>query len=115
MELLKDSLFLVDPPTGTDNTVPTTVLSPTTINTQPTDAIIFSSSSLLKNEPNDDFPQRDLNLNLHHHEHLAQQRVTSNANHRIDNDNDDDDDDDIDDIDETNNQNVNRTITVSNR
>ncbi len=82
-------------------TTPNNVLSPTTINTNPT-----TVSSILKNDRIDEYPQLDLNLNMHHHNHLAQQR--SSLDH---NDVDDDDDDD----DDTNNQNVNGNSDLSNR
>ena len=94
-----------------NNHVPTSVLSSTTLHTNPSTAIVSSSSSsssILKNDHPDEYPQRDLNLNLHHHTHLAQQRLSFDQN-------DDDDDDDDDDMDETNNQNVNRTNESSNR
>ncbi|CAF1526594.1 unnamed protein product [Rotaria sordida] len=101
-----------------NNHVPTSVLSPTTINTNPTTitttatvptatTVVTSTSSLLKNEHIDEYPQVDLNLNFHHHNHLIQQRLSLDQN--------DDDDDGDDDDDDTNNQNVNRNSEISNR
>jgi len=84
------------------NHVPTTILSPTTINTNPT--ATTTVSSLLKTDHIDEYPQHDLNLNMHHQNHLAQQRLSLDQN-------DDDDDDD----DETNNQNHNGNSEISNR
>ncbi|CAF1012005.1 unnamed protein product [Adineta steineri] len=100
-----------DRQTPPNNPVPTSILSPTTINTNPTTQIISptpivsSTSSLLKNDRIDDYPQLDLNLNFHHHNHLAQQRLSLDQN----------DDDDDDDDDETNNQNINGNSESSNR
>jgi hypothetical protein len=86
-----------------NNHVPTSVLSPTTINTNPT--ATTTVSSLLKTDRIDEYPQLDLNLNMHHHNHLAQQRLSLDQN----------DDDDDDDDDETNNQNRNGNSELSNR
>jgi len=83
-----------------NNHIPTSILSSTTINTNP--IIIPQTTSLIKNEHFDQYPQRDLNLNLHHLNHLAQQHLTSDRN-------DDDDDDDIVD------QNTERNSEISNR
>jgi hypothetical protein len=91
-----------------NNHVPTSVLSPTTINTNPTTPTLPTtsiSSPLLKNDYIDDCPQLDLNLNFHHHNHLAQQRLSLDQN----------DDDDDDDDDDTNNQNVDGNSEISNR
>lgn len=100
--------------------VPTSVLSSTTINTNPT---IISSSSpplsqtqssspLIKIEQLAEYPQRDLNLNVHHLNHLAQQqsRLTQKQRSISDpNDIADDDDDDDDD------QNTEGNSEISNR
>ena len=87
-----------------DNETPNNhVLSPTTINTDPT--ATTTVSSLLKPDRIDDYPQLDLNLNMHHHNHLAQQRLS------LDHNDDDDDDDD----DDTPNQNINGNSDTSNR
>ena len=91
-----DPCILVDRQTS-NNHVPTSVLAPTTTNTHPTVASVSSSS--MKTDHGDEYPQRDLNLNRHHHTHLAQQRLSLDQN-------DDDDDDDDDDVDVTNNQNT---------
>jgi hypothetical protein len=87
---------------GDRQTTPNNVLSPTTINTNPT-----TISSILKNDLIDEYPQLELNLNMHHHNHLAQQRLSLDHN--------DVDDDDDDDDDDTNNQNVNGNSEISNR
>ncbi|CAF1306085.1 unnamed protein product, partial [Adineta ricciae] len=92
------------------NHVPTSVLSPTPINTNSTSTTILpivasSASSLLKTDPTDDYPQLDLNLNFHHHNHRAQQRLSLDHN----------DDDDEDDDDETSDQNVNGNSETTNR
>jgi hypothetical protein len=78
------------------------VLSPTTINANPT--ATTAVSSLLKSDRIDEYPQLDLNLNMHHQNHLAQQRLSLDHN-------DDDDDDD----DDTPNQNINGNSDNSNR
>ena len=92
------------------NHVPTSVLSPTPINTNPTSTnilptVVSSTSSLLKTDPTDDYPQLDLNLNFHHHNHRAQQRLSLDHN----------DDDDEDDDDEANDQNINGNSETTNR
>ncbi|CAF1441575.1 unnamed protein product [Adineta ricciae] len=97
--------------------VPTSVLSSTTINTNPT---IISSSSpplsqtqssspLIKNDQLAEYPQRDLNLNVHH---LAQQQSRLSGKQRSVSDQNDiaDDDDDDDDY-----QNIEANSEVSNR
>ncbi|CAF2687219.1 unnamed protein product [Rotaria sp. Silwood2] len=110
-------IWQCDPQTP-NNHVPTSVLSPTIINTNPTTTtaattitttptLITSTSSLLKNEHIDEYPHIDLNLNFHHHNHLIQQRLSLDQN--------DDDDDGDDDDDDTNNQNINRNSEISNR
>lgn len=81
-----------------NNHIPTSVLSPTAINTNPTVTTTTAVSSILKTDPNDEYPQLDLNLNMHHHNHLAQQRLSLE---QLDADDDDDDDD------HTPNQNLN--------
>lgn len=88
-----------------NNHVPTSVLSPTTINTNPT--ATATVSSILKSDPNDEYPQLDLNLNMHHQKHLAQQRLNLDQN--------DADDDDDDDDDHTPNQNINGNSDSTNR
>lgn len=92
-----------EPTTSAPSLIPTSVLSPTTINTNPTATTTISS--LLKPDHIDDYPQLDLNLNIHHHNHLAQQRLSLDQN----------DDDDDDDDDETNNQNINGNSEITNR
>ncbi|CAF1046072.1 unnamed protein product [Adineta ricciae] len=97
--------------------VPTSVLSSTTINTNP---IIISTSSpslsqtqssspLTKNEQLAEYPQRDLNLNVHH---LAQQQSRLSGKLRSVSDQNDiaDDDDDDDDY-----QNTEANSELSNR
>lgn len=51
------------------NPIPTSILSSTTINTNP--IIIAPTTSLIKTEQ---YPQLDLNLNVHHHNYLTQQQ-----------------------------------------
>ena len=101
-------LFLVGHQ-STNNHVPTSVLSLTTINTDPitTTTTVTSTTSLLKAEHTDDYPQVNLNHNIHH---LIQQHDDENNGN-----DDDDDDDDDDDNDEINTQNVNRNSDVSTR
>jgi hypothetical protein len=81
--------------------IPTSILSSTTINTNP--IIIPTTTSLIKDEHFEQYPQLDLNLNVHHLNHLVQQHLT--ADHH----NDDDDDDDVVD------QNIDRNSERSNR
>jgi hypothetical protein len=96
--------FILGDHETSNNHVPTSVLSPTTINTNP--MATTTVSSLLKTDRIDEYPQCDLNLNMHHQNHLAQQRLS------LDHNNDDDDDDDDDEI---NNQNINGNSETSNR
>jgi len=84
-----------------NNHIPTSILSSTTINTNP--IIIPQTTSLIKNEHFEQYPQLDLNLNLHHLNHLVQQHLTSDHN-----DDDDDDDDVVD-------QNTDKNSEISNR
>jgi hypothetical protein len=89
-----------------NNHIPTSILSSTTINTNP--IIIPHSTSLIKNEHHEQYPQLDLNLNLHHLNHLVQQQSHLSQQNLIADQNDDDDDDDID-------QNTDRNSEISNR
>ena len=94
--------FSGDRPTPV-NHIPTSILSSTTINTNP--ILIPPTTSLIKNEQ---YPQLDLNLNLHHLNHLVQQQ--QHHHHQLTSDqNDDDDDEDVMD------QNTERNSELSNR
>ena len=83
------------------NSIPTSILSSTTINTNP--IIIAPTTSLIKTEQ---YPQLDLNLNVHHQNYLTQQQQQQ---FKPDQNDDDDDDDDLTD------QNTERNSDVSNR
>ena len=61
-------ILLAEYPT-VSNSIPTSILSPATINTNP--IIIAPTTSLIKNEQ---YPQFDLNLNVHHLNYLTQQQ-----------------------------------------
>jgi hypothetical protein len=100
----KKRLARGDHETTPNNHVQTSVLSPTTINTNPT--ATTTVSSLLKSDRIDEYPQLDLNLNMHHQNHLAQQRLSLDQN---------DDDDDDDDDNNNHNQNINGNSDNSNR
>ncbi|UJR36148.1 hypothetical protein I4U23_028883 [Adineta vaga] len=114
-------LFRSDRQTPT-NPIPTSVLSSTTINTNPT--ILSASSppppplppslSLTKNEHLVEYPQRDLNLNLHHLNHLAQQQSRLSQKQRFTSDRSDIGDDDDDDDDDPD-RNIDGNSDASNR
>ncbi|CAF3968953.1 unnamed protein product [Adineta steineri] len=113
----KKRLARGDPQTTPNNHIPTSVLSSTTINTNPTitPPPLPSSSLLIKNEHLTEYPQCDLNLNLHHFNHLVQQQSRSSQqlqqqqHFTSDQTGADDDDDDDDD------QNIDGNSEISNR
>ncbi|CAF0818317.1 unnamed protein product [Rotaria sp. Silwood1] len=96
------------PNNNNNNSIPTSILSSTTININST--IIPPTLSLIKDESLTECPQLDLNLNVHHLNHSIQQQSYSSQQHLKSDQNDDEDDDD-DDID----QNIDRKNEISNR
>jgi hypothetical protein len=94
----------------TNNHILPSILSSTTLNTNP--IIIPPSSSLIKDEYFEQHPQLDLNLNLHHliqqQTRLSEHHLKSDQNY----DNDDDDDDDLDQNTDGNSETSNRVQTT---